>query len=140
MITNNRMGTMYNVANPMVYPLLREKAKNMKKNPTEAERVMWELVRRRQLGVVFKRQYIIDEYIVDFVCLEKRLIVEVDGAYHSAGEQKELDKKREDRLIALGYHILRFSNSEVMVVPDKVVEKIKQDLPNPSKGGAINNE
>lgn len=79
------MGTVYNVANPMIYPLLREKAKQMKKKPTEAELVMWKLLRRRQLGVVFKRQYIIDEYIVDFVCLEKNLIVEIDGAYHSMG-------------------------------------------------------
>ncbi len=124
------MGTVYNVANPMIYPLLREKAKQMKKKLTEAELVMWELLRRRQLGVVFKRQYIIDEYIVDFVCLEKNLIVEIDGAYHSMGEQQELDKKRENRLIALGYHILRFTNSEVMVAPDSVVARIKQGLLN----------
>ncbi len=124
------MGTVYNVANPMIYPLLREKAKQMKKKPTEAELVMWELLRRRQLGVVFKRQYIIDEYIVDFVCLEKNLIVEIDGAYHSMGEQQELDKKRENRLVALGYRILRFTNSEVMVAPDSVVARIKQGLLN----------
>ncbi len=124
------MGTVYNVANPMIYPLLREKAKQMKKKPTEAELVMWELLRSRQLGVVFKRQYIIDEYIVDFVCLEKNLIVEIDGAYHSMGEQQELDKKRENRLVALGYRILRFTNSEVMVAPDSVVARIKQGLLN----------
>ncbi len=122
------MGTIYNVANPMVYPLLREKAKGMKKNPTEAERVMWELLRRKQLGVAFKRQYIIDEYIVDFVCLEKSLIVEVDGAYHSTSEQKELDRNRENRLTALGYRFVRFTNDEVMVCPDGVILKIKQAL------------
>lgn len=110
----------------------------MKQYPTEAECVMWELIRRKQLGVVFKRQYIIDEYIVDFVCLEKQLIIEIDGGYHSTGEQQEADANRDSRLAALGYRVLRFSNGEVMLLPDNVVEKIKReiDLPNPLKEGA----
>jgi len=132
------MSTIYNVANPITYLLLKENAKRMKQYPTEAESVMWELIRRKQLGVVFKRQYIIDEYIVDFVCLEKRLVVEIDGGYHSTGEQQESDANRDRRLAALGYRVLRFSNGEVMVQPGNVVERIKReiDLPTPSKGGA----
>ena len=112
----------------MTYLLLKENAKHMKQYPTEAESVMWELIRRKQLGVVFKRQYIIDEYIVDFVCLEKRLVIEIDGGYHSMGEQQESDSNRDHRLAVLGYRVLRFSNSEVMVQPDSVVNKIKQAL------------
>ena len=122
------MSTIYNVANPMTYLLLKEKAKHMKQNPTEAESVMWELIRRKQLGVIFKRQYIIDEYIVDFVCLERRLVIEIDGGYHSTGEQQESDANRDSRLAALGYRVLRFSNGEVMMQPDNVVTKIKQAL------------
>ncbi len=80
------------------------------------------------MGVIFKRQYIIDEYIVDFVCLDKKLIVEIDGGYHSTGEQQEFDINREYRLTTLGFHILRFSNGEVMVSPDSVTNKIKQSL------------
>ena len=115
----------------MTYLLLKENAKHMKQYPTEAESVMWELIRRKQLGVVFKRQYIIDEYIVDFVCLEKRLVIEIDGGYHSTGEQQESDASRNNRLAALGYRILRFSNSEVMVQPDNVVERIKREIQTP---------
>lgn len=122
------MSTIYNVANPMTYLLLKENAKRMKQYPTEAECVMWELIRRKQLGVVFKRQYIIDEYIVDFVCLERRLVIEIDGGYHSTGEQQESDANRDSRLAALGYRVLRFSNGEVMMQPDNVVTKIKQAL------------
>lgn len=112
----------------MTYLLLKENAKHMKQNPTEAESVMWELIRRKQLGVIFKRQYIIDEYIVDFVCLERRLVIEIDGGYHSTGEQQESDANRDSRLAALGYRVLRFSNGEVMMQPDNVVTKIKQAL------------
>ena len=122
------MSTIYNVANPTIYLLLKENAKHMKQNPTEAESVMWELIRRKQLGVIFKRQYIIDEYIVDFVCLERRLVIEIDGGYHSTGEQQESDANRDSRLAALGYRVLRFSNGEVMMQPDNVVTKIKQAL------------
>lgn len=78
----------YNTANPLTYGLLRENAMRNKRNPTEAESIMWTLLRRKQLGVIFRRQYIIDEFIVDFVCLSKQLIIEVDGKYHNLAEQK----------------------------------------------------
>ena len=62
-------GMKYNTANPMMYSILRENAVKNKRNPTEAESVMWEMLRKKQLGVIFRRQYIIGEFIVDFVCL-----------------------------------------------------------------------
>lgn len=124
------MSTEYKVANPMVYTLLKENAKHMKQYPTEAESVVWELVRRKQLGVVFKRQYIIDEYIVDFVCLDKHIVIEIDGGYHLTEEQQERDKNRDERLVALGYKVLRFSNSEVLGAPDIVLGDIKQEIGN----------
>ena len=124
------MSTEYKVANPMVYTLLKENAKHMKQYPTEAESVVWELVRRKQLGVVFKRQYIIDEYIVDFVCLDKHIVIEIDGGYHLTEEQQERDKNRDERLVALGYKVLRFRNSEVLGAPDIVLDDIKQEIGN----------
>ena len=120
--------TVFNVANPMIYNLLKENAKHNRQYATEAEHVLWELLRKKQLGVVFKRQYIIDEYIVDFVCLSQKLIIEVNGEYHSMKEQQEQDKMREQRLRNMGYCILRFTNSEVMVSPNSVVDTIKQSL------------
>lgn len=112
----------------MIYTLLKEKAKQLRQYPTEAETILWKGLRNKKSGFVFKRQYIIDEYIVDFICLARKLIVEVDGKYHSTGEQQELDSIREQRLKAMGFRILRFTNEEVLCGNDNVLTKIKQAL------------
>lgn len=122
------MSTEYKLANPMIYTLLKEKAKQLRQYPTEAETILWEGLRNKKSGFVFKRQYIIDEYIVDFICLARKLIVEVDGKYHSKGEQQELDSIREQRLKAMGFRLLRFTNEEIMCNNDSVLTKIKQAL------------
>jgi very-short-patch-repair endonuclease len=100
----------------------------MRTNPTEAESVLWKHLRNKQLGYRFRRQQIIDDYIVDFVCLEKQLIIEVDGKYHANGEQIELDAHREVNLESKGYHIIRFTNEEVTNNIDQVIEHIKNLL------------
>lgn len=100
----------------------------MKKNPTEAEAVMWQLLRRKNLGVSFKRQYIIKQYIADFVCLSCKLVVEIDGGYHLDAEQKQEDEQRTAAINSMGFTVIRFTNEEVMVVPDTVVSKIKETI------------
>ena len=121
-------GMKYNTANPMMYSILMENAVKNKRNPTEAESVMWEMLRKKQLGVIFRRQYIIGEFIVDFVCLSKQLVVEVDGKYHDLPEQQKADVLREQCLLALGYRTIRFTNSEILVFPEQVIAKIKKEL------------
>ena len=118
----------YNWADPLSYPILKDNASLLKKNPTEAEQAMWNMLRRKQVGALFRRQYIIDQYIVDFVCLREKLIIEIDGAYHFTEEQQKEDFVREQRLSALGFRILRFRNEEVFFAPNQVVEKIKETL------------
>ena len=122
------MSTEYKLANPMIYTLLKEKAKHLRQYPTEAEIILWEGLRNKKSVFVFKRQYIIDEYIVDFICLERKLIIELDGKYHSTGEQQELDNIREQRLKAMDFRLLRFTNEEVLCNNDSVLTKIKQAL------------
>lgn len=112
----------------MIYTLLKEKAKQLRQYPTEAEIILWEGLRNKKSGFVFKRQYIIDEYIVDFICLARKLIVEVDGKYHSTGEQQKLDSIREQRLKAMGFRLLRFTIEEIMCNNDSVLTRIKQAL------------
>ena len=112
----------------MLYGELKENARINKQRPTEAESMLWSFLRRKQLGVLIRKQYIIDTYIVDFVCLSKQLIIEVDGKYHYTLEQQELDEKRDQRLQELGYTILRFTNEEVIAQPEVVVEKIKNHI------------
>ena len=116
----------FNLAEVALYPLLKKDAMDMKHNPTEAEACMWEILRRKNLGVSFRRQFVIDLYIVDFVCLSKRLIIEVDGEYHNNEEQMRYDTQRTELLTNLGFTILRFNNNEIMVSPDSVISKIKQ--------------
>lgn len=118
----------YITARTYAYHLLKQDARTLRANPTEAESAFWKYLRGKQLGVRFRRQQIIDDYIVDFVCLEKQLIIEVDGKYHENDEQKKFDAIREDKLKSEGYRILRFTNEEVTCNLEKVIESIKKHL------------
>ena len=115
-------------ANPDWYPILKEHARRMRNNPTEAETFLWKQLKAQGLGVAFKRQCIILDYIADFYCPSANLIIEVDGGYHLQEEQQQLDKEREERLQAKGYNILRFTNEQVLFDTDKVLKDITEFL------------
>ncbi len=108
--------------------ILLQHAKSMRKDSTEAEGILWEALRNRNLGDKFRRQHLIEDYIVDFVCLEKKLVVEVDGEYHNEQEQKEADDLRTQYLEFYGFKVIRFSNIEVEKELESVIEKIKLEL------------
>jgi very-short-patch-repair endonuclease len=101
------------------------RARELRNNPTEAERAPWQHLRLRQLGgYEFRRQQPIGPYIADFVCLEKKLIIEVDGGQH--GEQATYDARRSAWLKAEGFCVLRFWNHEVLQSIDAVKERIAE--------------
>ncbi|HMK24780.1 MAG TPA: DUF559 domain-containing protein, partial [Chitinophagaceae bacterium] len=114
----------YGVHTPKQYEL----AKEMRKGHTEAEGILWELLRDSKLGVKFRRQHPIESYIVDFVCLQEKMIVEVDGGYHNTEEQKRYDEERTKVLNEIGFDVIRFTNEEVIEHPYQVKEKIKSEL------------
>ena len=118
----------YNTASPDRYLLLKDFALKNKQFPTEAEILLWQHIQARRLSVKFNRQHIIGDYIVDFVCIEKKLIIEVDGGYHSEYEQIEKDEFRTERLNAMGFTVIRFSNEEVIGNILGVINKIKIKL------------
>lgn len=126
--TNHENGGYREMADPMNYELLRENAKEMRKNPTEAESAFWQLVSGGQLGVKFRRQHVIGNNIADFVCLEKNLIVEIDGGYHDDPEQQIEDNIRTTNLKEYGFAILRIRNEEVLCNPEALFEKLKLAL------------
>ena len=100
-------------------------ARVMRKEPTEAEKKLWRCLRLRQIdGMKFRRQQTIGKYIADFVCLEKRVIVEVDGGQHGEDHGKAGDKVRDEWFSQRGYKVLRFWNNEVMKNTQGVVETI----------------
>ena len=123
-------------ADSMQYDLLKENAVNNRKNPTEAESVLWDMLKGNKIGYHFRRQHIILDYIVDFICLDKGLIIELDAGYHDDPQQKEYDKARTAHLQRLGYTELRFKNEELLCNPDAVIQNITDTLNNlPSPQG-----
>ena len=118
----------YNTASPDRYILLKDFALKNKQFPTEAEKLLWQYICAKQLTVKFNRQHIIGDYIVDFVCIEKKLVVEVDGGYHSEYEQIEKDEFRTERLNEMGFTVIRFSNEEVLGNTPSVINIIRNKL------------
>ena len=118
---------------------MKSLARRLRQQATDAERMLWKYLRaRRMAGHKFRRQVVIEPYIVDFVCLEAQLIVEADGGQHL--EQVEDDLKRSVFLESLGYKVIRFWNHEILGDTYSVLERIHGSLieapsPQPSPGG-----
>ena len=106
---------------------LQKKARILRKNMTDAERAIWKSVRNRQLGgFKFRRQKPIGPFIVDFVCIEKKMVIEIDGGQHALNTAH--DVKRSEFLRNRGYKILRFWNSDVLKEKNAVLEEILSNL------------
>ena len=118
----------YQTSDPALYHLLREYAQYNRNHPTEAESLLWEYLRADGLGVRFKRQHIIGDYIADFVCLPAKLIIELDGGYHQETLQQVSDALRTDWLSSRGYRVVRFKNEELFHKINSVLELIKEKL------------
>ena len=116
----------FRTSSPDIYLLLKENARNNRDNMTEAEKMLWERLRCYPRPLRFRRQHIIGDYIVDFVCLEKMLVVEVDGEYHSTDEQKALDELRTEYLNSVDFSVVRFTNEQVINHINDVVAHIEE--------------
>lgn len=104
-------------------------AKQNRKNPTPAEDKLWQEVRNRKIkGFKFRRQHPINGFIPDFVCLEKKLVLEIDGEYHNEKEQMEYDELRTKWLAASKYKMLRFTNEDVLADIDRIIKTIGDEL------------
>ena len=102
-------------------------ARRLRQERTDAEQKLWSILRGRKLdGWKFRRQVPIDRYFADFVCMDARLVIELDGGQHS--EQVEYDEARTKVLEACGYRVLRFWNSQVLTSSDGVVQTILHEL------------
>jgi isoleucyl-tRNA synthetase len=124
-----RTAPKWQTARDSSYHLLKELAKKQKVNETDAEKFLWKNLRGSQLnGNKFRRQHIIDQFIADFVCLDKLLIVEVDGGYHTLPEVVISDEERTKILNELGFNVIRFTNEEVVHDIDAVLDKISTVL------------
>lgn len=110
-------------------PRLKNNSRSLRKSSTPQETVLWSKIRNRNFhGLKFRRQHIIDRYIVDFVCLEKRIIIELDGCQHKREKDQNYDKNRSKYLEELGFTVLRFWNNEVNNNLNGVMLKIESAL------------
>lgn len=101
------------------------RAKELRRNMTEAENILWQTLRRNQVdGLHFRRQQIIDGYIVDFYCHALSLIVEVDGEIHE--KQIEEDRQRDEALTMRGFRVIRFKNKDVLERLTFVLDEIRK--------------
>ena len=136
----------YVTADPFVYGLLKDFVKANRSNPTDAENALWQMLRGKKLeGYKFRRQHIIGSYIADFICLDKMLIIEVDGLIHQLPENKNSDLERTEWLNKEGFSVIRFTNEQVLADTDNTLKAITEklstlpdkvkSLPNPPLGG-----
>ena len=110
-------------------PHLKSKGRQLRFNLTDAEKLLWTKIRKRQIkNYQFNRQKPIDNYIVDFYCDKARLVIEIDGGQHKEDKGIELDKKRDDFLKSLGLRVMRFTNLDILKNIDNVVYKIYKEI------------
>ena len=116
-------------ADPITYPLLKKYAEVHRSNHTQAEDILWNLLKTKQLeGHKFRRQHIIGNYITDLVCLDKRLVIEIDGLIHQLPENKESDAIRTKWLNEKGFKVIRVTNEQVVNKTQETLELITSIL------------
>lgn len=110
-------------------PYLRSNRARLRKNMTEAERILWSVLKGKKLGGrKFRRQHSIGYYIVDFYCVSEKLIIELDGQHHFTVKGKAKDKERDEHLKLFGIKILRFENKQVLKDLTGVLKVIKENF------------
>lgn len=109
--------------------MANEFARNLRKNATPAERALWRCLRDKSAhGFRFRRQHPLGRYVADFVCLERRALIELEGGHHTDGDQAAHDVERDRLLRAQGYSILRFWNADVLRDPAAIAWQIIHTL------------
>ena len=110
-----------------VNKLLKQRSRDLRKNLTDAEQKLWQKLRNKQIDDhKFRRQFVLGNYIVDFICIDKRLIVEVDGGQHM--DNVDYDLQRDEWLKKQNFKVLRFWNNQVLSEIDSVLEVIVKNL------------
>ncbi|MEK7718583.1 MAG: endonuclease domain-containing protein [Bacteroidota bacterium] len=116
----------YITANPYTYHFIKEIRDRLKEQPTKEENLLWLFLRNKKTGYKIRRQHIIDNFITDFVCIGKKLVIEIDGKIHL--KQKDYDRHRTMQLNELGFEVIRFTNEEVLENPELVANRIREIL------------
>ncbi len=109
----------------------KEKRRQLRKNQTFCEKIVWLYLRdRKTLGYKFRRQYSVDQFVIDFYCPELKLAVEIDGNVHDQPDQKEYDIKRQEYLESFGIAFIRITNEELLGNPNMAFDRIEEVIKN----------
>jgi leucyl-tRNA synthetase len=122
----HQAGNYRETADPVYYKQVKDFSRDNRNQPTEAEEMLWQLLRGEKLGYKIRRQHVIGQFIADFVSLQKGLVIELDGHHHTAN--KEADDTRTEVLNHFGFEVIRFSNDEVLKDVQSVAFSIKSKL------------
>jgi lipopolysaccharide/colanic/teichoic acid biosynthesis glycosyltransferase/very-short-patch-repair endonuclease len=109
-------------------PIIFKNAQTLRESATQTEQILWARIRNKQLGVKFRRQHPLKDYVLDFYCHQRRLAIELDGEYHSDAMQQKYDQSRDQDLLELDIKTIRFSNDQILNNLDTVLEAIKSEL------------
>ena len=123
----------FKTAYPDSYSTTKQYATENRSQMTDAENILWYKIKQGKLGVSFRRQHIIGDYIVDFICLKQKLIIEIDGGYHQEATQQTEDKTRQNWLESMGYKVLRFTNEDIFHDIESVISIINNNIDLPFK-------
>ena len=116
---------------PELRQRMRQVARAFRKEPTQSETLLWQELRNRKLeGRKFRRQRPVGPFVVDFLCLEERLVIEIDGPIHRS--QSTADQERQQLLEAAGLHVIRVSSTNVETDVNAVLKRIRQVCPPPT--------
>jgi very-short-patch-repair endonuclease len=109
----------------------KEKRRQLRKNQTFCEKIVWLYLRdRKTLGYKFRRQYSVDQFVIDFYCPKLKLAVEIDGNVHDQPDQKEYDIKRQEYLESFGIVFIRITNEELLGNPNMAFDRIEEVIKN----------
>jgi len=109
-------------------PIIFKYAWFLRKHPTKAEQTLWEHLRNKQLKVKFRRQHPMANYIADFYCHEMKMVVEIDGDYHTDAEQMKHDEFRTEELKEFRIKVIRFSNEQIFNNIETVLDQLKKEI------------
>ena len=110
-------------------------AKRLRKESTPAEKILWEILRNRQVfKLKFRRQHPIGRYVADFYCHEINLVIELDGLIHEQKEIKQYDQERQKHLEDMGIRVIRFGNQDAISSPECVIDAVRKFLPSSLRG------
>ena len=111
-------------------PLIFKRAHELRNNLTPSEILLWNHIGQGQLGIKFRRQHPASTYILDFYAHKAKLAIEVDGGIHNLEDVKRYDAIRQSNLESMGINFLRFTDKDIMLTLDNVIEKIKSEIVN----------